>query len=324
MAVMTDGTVTIRIDGTTYNMTYQTSGDYAGQWTATLTAPSASSYGRNIDVDGTVTSASGQGYYTASITATDTATNTTTETGSNASGATAVQQALMLRVRENTAPTITDVLPASGAYITTSTPTITFKVRDSESGASGINESTIALKINGTAVSGLVTTAVTGGYDVSYTPSTAIPEGSVTLTIDVSDNDGNAATTVTRTFEIDVTAPSLNVSSPTDGAITNSRTITIAGTTDAGVTVTATVNGTDVGSITVAQDGSFTKTHTVSADGTFVVVVTATDIAGNVTGSGNITITINTNMPVISNVTFVPNPADAGATLIAVCTVTEG
>ena len=45
----------------------------------------------------------------------------------------------------------------------------------------------------------MVCTQVTNGY-VSYTPPTALSDGAHTVTINVSDFDGNAATQVSRSY----------------------------------------------------------------------------------------------------------------------------
>lgn len=321
---MTTGTVSVVFNGQTISLTYDSS---TQKWVGTTTAGSKSSYGRDVAPDGTETETAGQQYYRASITATDTYGNTSgTITGS--SSGTAIQQALCVRVKEKVVPTIENISPASGAYNTTGTQMIAFDLKDNNNGQnagySGIDLTSLVLTLtpDGGAAQTITTwtsTAISGGYHIEYT-ATSLADADYTIDIAIADYDGNTAT-ATSTFEVDTSAPSLDVSSPTEGALLNSRTITIAGSTDAGSTVTATVGGTDVGTITVDASGNFSKSYTVSGNGSYAVVVTTEDGAGN-------TYSITRNISVyvaavdVSNVVIAPNPADGGATLTITATVT--
>ena len=117
---------------------------------------------------------------------------------------------------------------------------------------------------------------------------------------------------------MDTVAPSLNVTSPTDGLITNNASITVTGTTNdttsSPVTVTIQLNSVDQGAVTVESSGAFSKTITL-ANGANAIVVTSTDQAGKST-SVTINVTLDTSVPQIVSATITPNPVDAGQTMV--------
>ena len=165
---------------------------------------------------------------------------------------------LKLRVKEKTAPTITITAPSAGAYITNTTPTIEFQVKDADS---GVNAGTIAVTVDGTAVSTVTKTAIDGGYKCTCTSPT-LKDGSHTISVKASDNDGNAAAAKTATFTVDTVPPTLQITAPSNDLVTNKKTVTITGKTDdvTSKPVTVTVNGATV---TVGTDGTFTKEVTL-------------------------------------------------------------
>lgn len=297
------------INGTPYVLTYNGT---SGKWEATITAPNKSSY----PLDGH--------YYPVTLSAEDDAGNTATATVTHAT----VGESLKLVVKEKAAPTITITAPTAGAYLTSNKPTITAQLRDDDS---GVDISTLSLQVDsGTAVgsnaSGMTCTAVTGGYDISYTPTTALDDGQHTVKITADDHDGNTSAQASVTFKVDTVPPTLSVTSPTDNLVTNKTSGTVIGTTNdvtsSPVTITITLNGIDQGAVTVGTDGAFSKALTYS-EGENVIVVTATDAAGK-TSSVTRTVTINTKAPKFTAVEITPNPVDCGATYIIKVTVMEG
>lgn len=297
-------TVQTTINGQTYNLMLNES---TGKYEATLTAPNASSFPLT------------DGYYPVSVTATDEAGNATTVTDKHA----ALGGSLKLYVKEKVKPVITILSPTSGAAIITSNPEIKFKVLDNvnqASGFSGVDASSITLTVGGNAVDNgdITKTAVTGGYECTYTPDVALADGNVTITVNASDNDGNVADEATCTFKIDTVAPTLNVAAPADGLITNQTELNVSGTTSdatsSPVTVSITVGGVDQGAVTIGTDGMFNKSVTL-ANGLNTIVITATDSSGKVSTITR-TVTLKTTAPVIKSVTITPNPVDCGNTYI--------
>lgn len=290
-------TVRAQVNGTWHTLTYNSAN---GMYEATITAPGTTSYTQP------------NGYYNVTVEATNTAGTQATADGSTIAG-------LQLVVKETVAPVITILSPSNGARVTNSNQPVTFTVID-EAGGSGVDLESVVVKLDGSAVSaGEVThSAVTNGYSFTYTPASPMGDGSHTVTVDASDNDGNAAAQKSTTFIVDTVAPSLNVTSPTDGLITNNASLTVTGTTNdatsSPVTVTIQLNSQDQGAVTVESSGSFSKAITL-ANGANVIVVTSTDQAGKST-SVTINVTLDTSIPQIVSATITPNPVDAGETMV--------
>lgn len=295
-------TLQATVNGQTYPLTLNES---TGKYEAVITAPSASSF----NLEG--------GYYPVSVKAVDSAGNETTVDSSHST----LGDNLKLYVKEQIKPIISILEPSNGAYVTTNKPTIKFKIVDNSNGQSegfsGINKDSVLLKINGETVSGVTFEETTGGYIGTYTPTTEIADGDITITVEGSDNDGNAATITAATFKIDTVAPTLTITSPADGYETNQPELTIEGTTNDAtskpVTVNVKLNGRDLGNATVNSDGTFSKDITLDVQGENVIVVTATDSAGKET-SVTKTVVFNTTAPTIKSVVIDPNPVNAGKT----------
>lgn len=290
-------TVQATINGSTYNLTY----DSAQQaWVANLTAPGATSF----NLLG--------GYYDVSVVATnDAGTQTTANAASN--------DGCKLVVKETVKPVINIISPTSGAYTVNSKQPIAFTVVD-EAGGSGVKTSTISVKVDGTAITDIKTTAITNGYSVTATPANALSDGSHTVKINASDNDGNAAEEKTTTFTVDTVPPTLNITSPAEGLITASETITVSGTTNDATSspTTVTVNGN---AVTVSANGSFSTTVTL-AEGENTITIIATDAAGKTTTVVR-HVTRNSSVPEIKSVSITPNPANTGASMILKVVVEE-
>ena len=294
------------INGQSYNLTLNSS---TGKWEATITAPATSSYKQ-----------SGH-YYGVSLRATDNAGNAVTKDASDAT----LGSSLRLMVKEKVAPVIAITAPSANALIINNKPAISWTVTDNDS---GVNPDTIKLTIDsGAAITGSSITkeAITNGYRCTYTPTTALSDGSHTVKVDATDYDGNAATQKSSTFKIDTVPPVLSVTSPANGLETNQAKVTVAGTTNdvtsSPVTLTIKLNSGTAEAVTVASDGRFSKELTLTS-GTNTITIVATDGAGKSTTVTR-TVILDTAAPVISAVTMVPNPVDAGKTFVITVTVTD-
>ncbi len=304
---MAVSTVKVNINGQNYDLTYNS---ISGKWEATITAPNTTSF-HEID-----------NKYGITVTATDNAGNSTVKDRSD----TTLGSILQLRVLEKTKPTIALTSPSSGARVVTSKPSIVFQLRDT---GSGIKIDSLQLKIDGGVAighnaSGMTCTSVPGGYDCTYIPPTALSEGSHTVTIQISDNDGNTSDLLSSAFNVDTVPPALNISNPTNGLITNNKNLTVSGTTNdatsSPVVVTIKLNGQDQGAVNVSA-GSFSKAITL-AEGENTIEVKATDSAG-LTSTVTRTVTLDTKAPTISAVTVTPNPVDSGKTFVITVTVSD-
>lgn len=298
-------TVQAIINGVTTTLTLNST---TGKYEATITAPSKSSYNQ-----------SGH-YYDVTVKATDQAGNVTSANSSHAT----LGASLRLTVKEKTAPTQNITYPTAGAYIINNKPVITWTVTDNDS---GVNPDTIGITVDsGSKVTaGIIKTAITGGYQCSYTPTAALSDGSHTIKVDASDFDGNAAEQKTVTFKIDTIPPTLNISSPTANLITNNKAVTVSGTTNdatsSPVSVTVKLNSGTAEAVTVASNGTFSKALTLT-EGNNTITIVATDSAGKSTTVTR-TVTLDTKAPNITAVSMVPNPVDAGKTVVISVTVTD-
>lgn len=294
------------INGQTYTLTLNSS---TGKYEATVTAPDKSSY----PLDGH--------YYGVAVKATDDAGNSTTVDATHAT----LGSSLQLKVKETVAPVIVITSPTSSARLINNKPTITWKVTDDDS---GVNPATIGIIVDsGSKVTGdsIVKTAIDGGYQCTYTPETALSDGDHTVKIDASDYDGNAAVQKSVSFIVDTVAPTLSVTSPTEGSVTNKSEATISGITNdatsSPVTVTIKLNSGTAEQVAVNSDGTFSKAITLAA-GLNTITVVATDAAGKSTTVTR-TVTLDTGAPVFKSITINPNPVDAGKTYIISVEVTD-
>lgn len=300
-------TVQAIINGVTTTLTYNSS---TGKYEAAITAPSTSSYNNN---DGH--------YYPVTVKAEDDAGNVTTIDDTDSS----LGSSLRLQVKEKVAPVIAITAPTASALIANNKPTIRFTVTDDDS---GVNPNTIGVTIDsGSKVTGntITKTAIEGGYQCTYTPATALSDGNHTIKVDASDNDGNAATQKSVTFTVDTVPPTLSVTEPTEGMVTNNSSVTVKGTTNdatsSPVKVTIRLNSGAAEEVAVNSDGSFSKALTLAL-GINTITVVATDSAGKATTITR-TVTLDTGAPVIHSVTLTPNPVDAGKTYIISVEVTD-
>lgn len=293
--------VRVKTDGTWHALSRDAS---TGKWTGSITAPSATSY----NLSG--------GYYPVTIEATNDAGTVKTWEASD----TAWGHLLRLTVRETVKPVCTVVSPSDGAYTSNNRPPLTFQVTD-EAGGSGVSLKDVSLTLDGVTYGydseGMTRTEITNGYRFVCTPQEALTDGSHTVTVNAKDNDGNAAEAVTAVITVDTVPPSLTVTVPAAGLITNSPSLTVTGVTNdassSPVTVAVTLNGTELGTAAAAADGSFAKGVTLT-EGTNTVTVTAEDAAGQ-TSSVTRTVKLDTSVPRITSMTLAPNPTDADGSI---------
>lgn len=297
--------VRVKVNGTWYTATLNSS---TGKYEVSVTAPSTSSY----TLDGH--------YYPVTVEATDTAGNSTTKDDTDST----LGSSLRLQVKEKVAPVITVTSPTASQMLTNNKPKFTWEVTDDDS---GVNPDTIGIIIDSGSkiTSGITKTAITGGYQCTYTPSSALADGNHTIKFDASDNDGNAATQKSVTFKVDTVPPTLSVTAPTEGLVTNKSACTVSGTTNdetsSPVTVTVKLNSGSAENVTVNSDGTFSKALTL-AQGTNTIVITARDAADKTTSITR-TVVLNTVAPTIKSVTINPNPVDCGKTYIISIEVTD-
>lgn len=305
-------TVRVQINGVWTTLTKNTT---SGKYEGTIAAPSVTSFNVNASH-----------YYPVTVEATDLAGNVISANDSN----TTLGNSLKLIVNEVTKPTIAFTAPASGAYLGSNTPTITFQLRDEVSG-SGIKISTLSIQMDGGAAitntsTGVSVVSASNGYDITYTPQSALSDGLHTVVINVQDNDGNAATAVSRSFSVDTTPPVLTVTTPSEATTyRNNASLSVTGTTNdvtsSPVTVTMKLNSETAAAVTVDSSGNFTKALTLT-EGTNTIVITAMDSAGK---QSVITrnVVLDTVPPVIGSIIIAPNPVNIGQSYVVTVEVTD-
>lgn len=296
--------VQVVINGQTHTLTYNAK---TKKYEATITAPSTSSYNQNGH------------YYNVKVKATDEAGNSVTKDATD----TTLGSSLQLKVKEKVAPVISITAPSSSAKLTNNKPVINWTVTDADS---GVNPSTIKLIIDSqTITTGITKTQSGKNYTCSYTPTTALSDGTHTIKVSASDYDGNVATQKSVTFTVDTVPPELSVSAPVDNLVTNQSSLVVKGTTNdvtsSPVTLTIKLNGGTEQTVEVGSDGSFTKTLTL-VTGENTIVITAKDGAGK-TSTVTKKVVLDQTAPVIQSVTISPNPVNAGATYIISVEVTD-
>lgn len=294
------------INGQTYNLTLNQD---TGKYEATISAPANSSY----PLEGH--------YYPVTVKAVDDAGNIAQKDHTDS----VLGESLKLKVKEKVAPTIVITYPTASAVITNNKPTITFKVTDDDS---GVNPATIGVTVDsGNKITGdkIVKSKVSGGYECTFVPDTALNDGQHTIRVDASDFDGNAATQKSVAFKVDTVPPTLNITSPSEGIITNNASLTVSGKTNdatsSPVTVTIKLNSGNAENVQVEESGTFSKVVTLSP-GRNTITIVATDSAGKSTTIIR-NVTLDTGAPVIHGVTITPNPVDAGKTFIISVEVTD-
>ena len=289
--------VRAQVNGQWYTLNYNASN---GKYEASITAPGQTSY----NLPG--------GYYNVTVEATNTAGTTGTADASTLDG-------LKLYVHETVAPVITILSPSSGAYVANAQQPVVFTVTD-EAGGSGVDLDSVVVELDGVQASAseITHSTITNGYSFTYTPSQALGDGPHTVTVNASDNDGNAAAEKSTTFTVDTVPPSLNITAPTEGEIFAASTVAYAGTTNdatsSPVTIAITLNGEPQTAPTVSG-GAFSGSFTGLSDGAYTAVFTATDAAEK---SSSVTrnFTVDTSVPQIISASITPNPVDAGQTML--------
>ena len=255
-------------------------------WTATTNAPANSSWSQPDHI------------YPVEIHAVDAANNQVTMTKDDPT----YGDQLKIRVLEKTKPTATIVSPTQSSVLGSKEVDIVLEMVDA--GGSGLNETTVVFTVNGQDhKSDLSFTDHEGKRRATY-HATGLTDGENTIKFQVTDNDGNASQLATTTFIVSTAAPSLNVTTPTEGLITNSNKLTVRGSTTPGSTA-VTIATVKVNNQTVELTGEGnTKnfSHEITlVEGQNTITIVSTDSIGKVT---TVTrhVTLDTKAPVITDV----------------------
>ncbi|MGC1046042.1 BapA/Bap/LapF family large adhesin, partial [Pantoea agglomerans] len=194
----------------------------------------------------------------------------------------------------------------------------TFSGKDLEAGA------TVIVR-DGETVLGETTVNEDGSW--SFTPSTALDDGDHHFTFEVTDAVGNSSG-MSEALDLSVSATKgINTGVVitddagrviVDGDAINDTTLTFSGKDQTpGTTVTIADGETVLGSVVVAEDGSWSFTPEAAlAEGDHALIVTVTDAEGH-TNSDTVNVVVDTVAPGIINVAAMAVSDDAGNALVA-------
>lgn len=292
---------TKRVTIKAYGQTFQLSHGTENEWKVSAVMPDTSSYSQ------------ADHYYPVTVEAEDEAGNVTTKTVDDP----ILGEKLKLFVREITAPVITISSPTAGTKTSNKRPPVVFTVTDNDS---GVDEDTIKLSLDGQTytTANFTKEAVPGGYKYTYTPTADLPDDEYTATVSASDNDGNAATPKSVTFEVYAAAPTLSVTDPAEDGVINKPSLQYAATTN-GAELIVTVNGTPQ-TINLSE-GTATGTLTLT-EGVNTIISTAKSETG-VETSVTRTIELDTHPPQITDIEYSDDDPIVGSTVIITVTVED-
>ncbi|WP_221793380.1 tandem-95 repeat protein [Oceanobacter mangrovi] len=265
-------------------------------WTATYTLTAGSANGSNLNIAATATDNAGN--------------STTTADTSNASA-------------DTNAPSGHSVSFDDSSINAAESSSASFTFAGGEVGAS--YSYTISSSGGGTNVTGSGTLA-TATDQVASLDLSGLGDGTLTLSVTLTDSAGNAATAVTDTSTLDAAAPSGHSVSFDDSAINASEASNSSFTFAAGevgasysYTISSSGGGTNVtgsGTLSTATDQITSLDLSGLSDGTLTLSVTVTDTAGNSATAVTDTSTLDTAAPSGHSVSFddsVLNASEAGA-----------
>ena len=188
-------------------------------------------------------------------------------------------QAILTVQRDSTAPVLSVITPADGAYLNSLTINVTGIITDA---------SPVTVLVNGVAAT---------VSNKQFSAAITVSEGANTLNIKAIDSAGNV-TNLTQTVSIDTGAPAAFIPTAAPNGWTNNTKPTITfNTTDSGSGIDHYEIGLDGGATTGPVTSPYTFATSI-ADGIHTVQVKAVDKAGNIT-TGEVKVYIDTVAPPI-------------------------
>jgi len=199
--------------------------------------------------------------------------------------------AINVDTQQPATPTVPVLAGGNSGNISNNTPTI--------SGMAEAN-STVTIYVGGVAV-GTTKAAADGSWTYIFNPALSDAAYTVAITSkDVSGNESEKSAALNITVDTQKPAtPAVPVLAGGNNGNTNDATPTITGTAEANSTVIIYVYDIEVGTSTVAADGTWTYTFiTAPRDGEYVITVASKDASGNVSETSTaLNITVDTQKP---------------------------
>lgn len=181
-------------------------------------------------------------------------------------------------------PSLSITKPTTGSFVIQNQPSIEVSYSD----ASGINTASLVFTANGTplTVDCLLNTA--GG---TCTPTSALPEGLVTLLASVKDSVGNIGSTQIQ-FTVDSELLGINITVPTNGLVTKDAEVKVMGA------VGATVVAVEVNGVSASLSGNSFSATVPLREGTNMLVASGTSVSGK-TGTDTVDVTRDLIAPIV-------------------------
>ncbi len=154
-------------------------------------------------------------------------------------------------------------------------------------------------------------TIVTPTDMISTIDVSTLSDGSLTLSVTLTDASSNESSPQTDLADLDTAAPTgttvetidTDTGEANDDEVTSDNTLTFAGLAEVGSLVEIFIEGTSIGTTTATDVGDWTFDHTATtlADGSYAVTAKATDTFGNAGQQGAaLTVLVDTGVPDVS------------------------
>ncbi|RKG89288.1 cell envelope biogenesis protein OmpA [Corallococcus sp. CA049B] len=233
-------------------------------------------------------------------------TYTVTAVSTNAQGTNSTQASSTFTV-DQTPPTVAIITPTDGSTINTPNVTVT---------GTSVGATTVTLTFDNASY-GPIT--VNGDGSWSFPLPGPLAENTYTVTAVAVDAAGNTSTPDSSTFTVDLTAPTVEISTPGDGDVIGTSTVTVTGTASGATSVTLTYNGTDYGPIPVDGAGNWSYTLPLAVPpGSHTVTAVSVDAAGNESTPDESTFTVDLTVPTVA----ISNPLTGSSLNTSTVTVT--
>jgi gliding motility-associated-like protein len=215
---------------------------------------------------------------------------------------------------DNTAPTGFTITISDALIAASETATTKFTFAGAEVGAT--YNYTVSSNNGGTNVTGTGTIA-TATDQITINNLSGLNDGTLTLSVTLTDGSSNTSSAQTANSQLDATAPAAPVvtsigddtgNSSTD-ELTNDQTLSFNGTAEANATVEIFIGASSIGTVAANGSGDWTLDHTSTtlAEGSYAITAKATDGAGN-TSTASTALTVNVDItapaaPVVASIT---------------------
>ncbi|MFB1481346.1 Ig-like domain-containing protein [Corallococcus sp. RDP092CA] len=303
-------TFTVDLTAPTVAISTPANGDIIGTSTVTVTGTSSGATSVTLTYGGTnygpiSVDASGNWSFPLPVTLPE-GPNTVTATATDAAGNTSTPATSTFTV-DLSVPTVAISTPVTGTSVNTDTVTVT---------GTTTNATSVTLTFDGASY-GPISVDASGNW--SFPLPGPLAEATYTVTAVSVNGAGTNSAPATSTFTVDLTPPTVAISTPVDGSTTNTPNVTVTGTSTGATSVTLTYNGTNYGPVPVDGSGNWSYTLPVSLpEGAVTVTATATDAAGNTSTPDDTSFTVDLTAPEVD----ITSPLDGETVASSTVTVT--